>query len=556
MKQFVIKNSSILFYSFWFSSLLIQAFFTELTFDESYYWMYSKELAWGYFDHPPAIALMIKIGYSIFKNELGVRLLPIFASTLTLFLWEKIMKPKNLKVFYLLILSVGILHFIGFFALPDNPLLLATAFYFLCLKQFLVTANLKNGLLLGFASSLLILSKYHGILILVFTLLPNLSLLKKKSFWFVVFSFVLFLIPHILWQIHNDFPSVKYHLFERSVASYKINFTLEYLLTQPFILGPFTGILFFIAHIKIKSKDSFEKSLKYLFWGGYFFFFLMSFKGRVEAHWTLFVVFSGLYFGYEYIAEITKKKKIIYKLFYISIALIFLVRILISLDVENKYNTVLAKITKQFHQKESMLAIKKEAKDLPVAFMNSYQKASLYSFYTQATSFSLNNIWGRKNQFDIWNYEQRLRGEKIFLIPNYKTTGYDSILAFPKIKYKTISNFQSYSKIKIIPNNIIEKANSLDTISVKIRFSNIQKEFIDLEKNKKYPAVLYYQFIEGKYPIKTNIVKKLTNKDLEKELELNVVTPNKKGVYRLCFSIMSGDLPHSINSEKYKIEIR
>ncbi len=39
---------------------LIQAANTELLDDESYYWAYSRFPAWGYFDHPPMIAVMIR----------------------------------------------------------------------------------------------------------------------------------------------------------------------------------------------------------------------------------------------------------------------------------------------------------------------------------------------------------------------------------------------------------------------------------------------------------------------------------------------------------------
>ena len=39
---------------------LLQAHFTELIFDEAYYWHYAQNMAWGYFDHPPMVALMIK----------------------------------------------------------------------------------------------------------------------------------------------------------------------------------------------------------------------------------------------------------------------------------------------------------------------------------------------------------------------------------------------------------------------------------------------------------------------------------------------------------------
>ena len=49
--------------------------------DEAYYWQMSRFMDWGYFHQPPMIAVFIRIGYAIFQNELGVRLLTVFAST-------------------------------------------------------------------------------------------------------------------------------------------------------------------------------------------------------------------------------------------------------------------------------------------------------------------------------------------------------------------------------------------------------------------------------------------------------------------------------------------
>ncbi len=47
---------------------LFQAGFTELMDDEAYYWVYSRHLDWGYFDHPPMVALLIKMGYGLFHQ--------------------------------------------------------------------------------------------------------------------------------------------------------------------------------------------------------------------------------------------------------------------------------------------------------------------------------------------------------------------------------------------------------------------------------------------------------------------------------------------------------
>src|SRR6478752_1651969 len=40
---------------------LIAAALTPLTFDEAYYWMWSQHLALGYYDHPPMVAVVIRL---------------------------------------------------------------------------------------------------------------------------------------------------------------------------------------------------------------------------------------------------------------------------------------------------------------------------------------------------------------------------------------------------------------------------------------------------------------------------------------------------------------
>src|SRR3954471_20304499 len=57
---------------------LIAAAFTPITFDEAYYWTWSKHLAGGYYDHPPMVAVVIRLGTLIAgDSEFGVRLASI-----------------------------------------------------------------------------------------------------------------------------------------------------------------------------------------------------------------------------------------------------------------------------------------------------------------------------------------------------------------------------------------------------------------------------------------------------------------------------------------------
>jgi hypothetical protein len=48
-------------------------------------------------------------------------------------------------------------------------------------------------------------------------------------------------------------------------------------------------------------------------------------------------------------------------------------------------------------------------------FVNSYQRASQYWFYSGDTAFSLNNVYYRRNNYNFWPLEGRLLGKDVLL---------------------------------------------------------------------------------------------------------------------------------------------
>lgn len=68
-KPFDDKKAVLFFTTAWLLVNLLQASFTGLANDEAYYWMYARKLSIGYFDHPPMIAVMIRIGDFLLQNE-------------------------------------------------------------------------------------------------------------------------------------------------------------------------------------------------------------------------------------------------------------------------------------------------------------------------------------------------------------------------------------------------------------------------------------------------------------------------------------------------------
>ena len=100
--------------------------------DESYYWEWSRRLALGYYDHPPAIAYLIRAGTAIFgPTALGIRFVPVLANLgggLILFLLARQLGGARAGLdAALLVLSLPILAAWLILATPDCPLFLADA---------------------------------------------------------------------------------------------------------------------------------------------------------------------------------------------------------------------------------------------------------------------------------------------------------------------------------------------------------------------------------------------------------------------------------------------
>jgi len=551
-----------LFYFLWVFTLLLQAYAVELRGDEAYYWMYTKDLAWGYFDHPPVVAVLVKLGYTLFQNELGVRLFFVLLCTATIGIMEKMIQPSNLKLFYAIILSIAFLQMGmvfggGMFAIPDFPLLFFTALFFYLYKKYLQEASWYVVISLSVVISLLLLSKYHGILIIGFTLLSNLKLLRQKSFWAMVGLSTLLFLPHLYWQIAHDFPSVKYHFFERSSKGYSFSYTTEYLATQPFILGPFIGLLLIYLGVVIKPKDVFERSLKWMILGTYVFFFLMTFKGRVEGNWTIITLVPLMYIGYHHIEHSEKLKKFTWYSFIASMILIVLVRAGLIFN----YFPSSLQLSKLLGARRWSNELKEKTKGKPVAFMNSYQRASLYEFYSGVPAFSLNNVWGRKNQYSIWDTESKFQGESVAVVANNPLPQYDSILFSTEyLSYSFIDNFRSTSNITIqsdLKAPVMLKA--LDTMRIRVKFDYQNKNIRALENNKDYPSVILYSFFQhgSSVDIKsTDFVLRDSMLGADESFDLLITSPKVPGDYDFYLSVGTGWLPPGINSEKIKFIVK
>ena len=553
MNLFFQKHHRLLFYTSWLLLALAQAASTELIADEAYYWVYSRFPAWGYFDHPPMIAFIIKSGYAIFHNELGVRLICALLGTMTILITESLTERKNPFLFYTIVLSIGVLQIAGFLAVPDTPLLFFTALFFYTYRSFIKNTNWKNTLLLAIAISLLFYTKYHGLLIVLFTFLSNIKLFTRWETWLAGFFVLVLYAPHLLWQWDHDWVSFRYHLFESNVSAYKFSYTTDYLLGQILLAGPLAGLILFPAALMYKVKTQTEKALKFTLIGIYLIFLISSFRGKVEVNWTMPAIIPLIVLSHQFLIDKISWIKPLKIIAFVSLLLIIAARIYLVVDIGPDNST-----RGRFRNKAWAKTIVKKTGETPVVFYNSYQRASLFWFYSGVPSHSHNWYGDRRSNYNFWPTESNLLGKKVFIADIYGINTFsDSVETRKGVVGLTFDTmYAALGGIQLIPSKNKININQERNISFKCR------------------EVMSYRdggmFRDGVPEFKTEIYAGVFNgKELIKEINTGVAAGEvgtiylplsfdniPPGKYILRFGIKSKNYLVTHNSEKIDLIIK
>ena len=440
----------------WFVINLLQGIFTEIQEDEAYYALYGEHLAWGYFDHPPMVGLMTFLSSILFSGTLGVRFFTIVASCLSLFvMWliadgtafrqaqrpasTKVPEPvegptcisKNILLFFIIACSIVMFNIYGFVTTPDASLILFSALFLLVYQRYLEEKTWPKALLLGVTMALMIYSKYHAFLLLGLIVLSNLKLLKDGKFWVACFLALVLLTPHVLWQVNNDFPSFKYHLSGRNEA-FRWSYFWEYLPNQLLIFNPFTFGA--VVYVLIKRKKTslpyidslhrtslgrndmygrlvFERGLRFILVGFFFFFWLMAFRGHVEPHWTIVCCIPAVVLVYRKALIDEKLRKFSKFVILPSLLLVLAFRILLLTPLADRFG---------YHGKEPYYrTIEQVAGDQPVVFRGSFQQPALYHYFTGKESSTLQSYYDRMTQYDLWQFDKDWVGRRVFVCSPY-----------------------------------------------------------------------------------------------------------------------------------------
>ena len=220
----------------------------ELTFDEAYYTLWSRSLAWGYLDHPPVIAAWIRASTDLFgPSEFGVRALNtlIFAAQPALvggIAWRLFASREVAALAALLWVSMPLVAAAPL-ATPDAPL---TIFWTLALAGLVEVWRGRSlgWIVVGLALGLGLLSKFTAVFLGAGIVLALLATPSLRSWFFrpapylaalgalAVFS------PFLVWNAEHGWATFAKQFGRVPPHGFAPHYLLEFLGSQIGLMNP------------------------------------------------------------------------------------------------------------------------------------------------------------------------------------------------------------------------------------------------------------------------------------------------------------------------------
>lgn len=383
--------------------------------DENYYWLWSKNLDFSYFDHPAMIAYIIKattiFGDSPFSIRLASPLLVAGSAYFIYLLAKKMFGEKSaIYTFYIFISSIFIIV-ASTLITPDIPLMFFSSLFLYSAYIYLDEGQKKFAYLTGIAAGAMILSKYTGIL-LIFTLLVYILIYKRdvfkdKYFYVAIALATLVFSPVLYWNYQHDFISFLFQL-HHGIAEKKIFnpdtflnfFGSQVVLFHPLYLLP---LFYFI----LRDKDRFTQKKVYLllpFLFVLFFFMYNSAFKHANAQWAgPAYISASILLGY-YLAKFEYKKFLIVAVLFSTVILLALKTPLGSIFIP-QIDRIKVKLGQINNFSSEIKALHLDIDSYNYILIDDYHGSEVAYYFNKTDNILvLNNA--RFSNFNIWRHEK------------------------------------------------------------------------------------------------------------------------------------------------------
>lgn len=397
--------------------------------DEAYYWLWSRNLDVGYFDHSPLVAYFIWFTTLFSKSELWVRLSgTIVALILSGLIWQlsmQLFRSVQVAAGSVILFNVYPLTVLGLMVItPDIPV-----FLFWSLSVYLFWQIIRSGktwlwYALGASFGLTLLSKYTAIL-LVPCIFIYLVLTDDRRWLKTIYPYLSLLIgffcflPVVYWNIQHDGVSFEFQLRNGlGGEGYLFSNVAEYIGGQLLITGPVVWLLgMYAALIGIYRRD---KEILFLISTAIpiiVFFGFSSFRKVAGPNWPAFAYVTFSILATKFCLDGSSKMRralwsiaVLSSLSLSAIATLHAKFNLIPLDLYSK-ELAASDATNWFYGWRELGAELKKYPGKEFAVTPSHQLSAEIIYYTDASILAQTDRMARPSEFNLWRWPEGIHGK-------------------------------------------------------------------------------------------------------------------------------------------------
>lgn len=434
MEKFFNKRNAIIFVGLLTVWRLYLSSELQLHPDEAYYWLWSRNLDIGYFDHSPLVAYFIWLTTLYSKSELWVRLsgtiVTLVASFLTWQLAMQIYRSIPVAAGSVMLFNTYPQTMLGLIIItPDIPIFLFWALSVYIFWQIIQSNKAWLWYALGVSFGFAMLSKYTAILLIpcVFfylVLTDSRRWLKTWHPYLSLFTGFLIFLPVVYWNSRHDWVSFAFQLNHGLGGnSYSFVRVALYIAGQLLVAGPIIWILGIYAAFSSPFRKNKEQLFLILTTLPIIIFFAITSLNKLAGpNWPAFAYFTFSILVTKHFFDSASKlrRSLWYSAFFTSLFLSAIVTLharygLIPVATFSKELAVMD-ATNSFYGWRELGANLKKNSGMYFVVAQSHQLSAEITYYTDEKLFVQTDETARPSQFSLWRWPNELKGKNGFYV--------------------------------------------------------------------------------------------------------------------------------------------
>jgi 4-amino-4-deoxy-L-arabinose transferase and related glycosyltransferases of PMT family len=447
-----------------------------LSYDEAYYWDWSRALDFGYYSKPPMVAWIIRLTTSLFGDtEFGVRvgavLFRVFSLLFAMYFFYRYFDRLRVRLILFTLCFTPILTIYSFIMTIDPPLFffwIASLFFG---AYFLEKRNTLSAFCLGLSIGLGLLTKQTMLaflaLFIFYLLLFERDLLKTKQTLILIGVSFILILPNILWNLNHGLVMIKHTGESFSRLFPPLKEVGKFLSGVFFLYGPLLLPLFFYfsfryakvlgrffrkENLPIPNDKLFQFKLINLL-------FILSFLPllgliplslilQMNVNWVAPFFLSAYFFT----IALAISRQLYLRLVILNLIICFFLSlaILVLPKKPDLFGPEVARSLFKFYGGRELAEVveKYYRKDIPL-LTSGRESASWLAFYLKDKPkvYVVKKGSKAKNQYHIWRDAETLKGKEVLLVKKWtdKPTYLESPIHLETVQYEFYGKRGVYS---------------------------------------------------------------------------------------------------------------